>query len=162
MLNLEKDEKVLLVLHHHWISFLGPLVILVSLALAPLLLIPFIATQPTLTYLFLFLSTLWYLMVLFLALGFWIDYYLDALVVTDRRVLNVNQSGLFKHVVSEFKIDKVQDVTIEVTNFMGTFFHFGNITIQTAGEVSFSINEVPSPHTARDIILKQAKDRANL
>jgi len=47
----------------------------------------------------------------------------------------------------------VQDVTIEIPNFVATLFHYGNITIQTAGEINFSIKEVPRPHVARDLIL---------
>ena len=92
-----------------------------------------------------------------MAFGFWIDYYLDAFVITDKRILDIDQIGLFRHTVSEFRMDKVQDVTIEVPNFSATFFHYGNIKIQTAGESFFSINEVPSPHLARDLILKHAK-----
>ena len=90
------------------------------------------------------------------------DYYLDALVITDKRILNVDQSGLFRHTVSEFRLDRVQDVTIEVPNFIATMLRYGNITIQTAGEVSFSISEVPTPHIARDLILKQVREPATL
>lgn len=159
MLNLEPEEKILLILHHHWIAFLGPLLIVMALFLAPLFLIPTVtlANTPALLPLIMFLICVWYMAILFLALGFWIDYYLDALVITSKRILNVSQSGLFRHTVSEFKLERVQDVTIEVPNFLATFLRFGNIKIHTAGDISFSITEVPSPHDARDIILKHSK-----
>ena len=97
-----------------------------------------------------------------MAFAFWIDYYLDALVITNKRILSANQEGLFKHTVSEFRLERVQDVTIEIPNFVATFFHYGNISIQTAGEISFSIKEVPQPHQARDLILKHARGANNV
>jgi len=159
MLNLEQNEKVLLILHHHWIAFLGPLAIAAALFLIPFFVFPFLSAS--LLTIFLFATCIWYLIVLFMVLAFWIDYYLDALIVTDRRILNVDQTGLFRHVVSEFRLERVQDVTIEVPNFTATIFHYGNIEIQTAGETSFSIKEVPHPHLARDLILKYARQSAN-
>ena len=156
MLNLEPEEKVLLILHHHWISILGQMIFIIFLALLPLAVLPFVAALTTARLvlpLFFFVSSVWYLVALLLAFAFWVDYYLDALVITDRRILNVNQEGLFKHTVSEFRLERVQDVTIEIPNFVATLLHYGNITIQTAGEISFSIKEVPRPHVARDLIL---------
>ncbi|MBI2024396.1 PH domain-containing protein [Candidatus Giovannonibacteria bacterium] len=160
MLNLDPEEKVVLIMHHHWIALLMPVFVLVIFVVAPWVLLPFILnTYPMaeLGQLYYFILSIWYLITLLLALSFWIDYYLDALVITDKRIMYVNQSGLFRHIVSEFRMERVQDVTIEVPNFLGTIFHFGNINIQTAGEVNFSINEVPRPHIARDLILKHAK-----
>lgn len=160
MLNLEPQEKVLLILHHHWISILGAFSLAGFLFLIPIALFPIVISlgrSSVLMPLFLFASSIWYLITILLALAFWIDYYLDALIITDRRILNVNQEGLFRHTVSEFRLERVQDVTIEVPNFIATVLRYGNITIATAGEVSFSIKEVPNPHVARDLILKYAR-----
>ena len=165
MVNLEPGEKIVSILHHHWIAFLGPFLIILFFVLIPLFLLPVAFSIPNasaLAPLFLFLTSIWYLITLFVAFGFWMDYYLDALVITDKRILNVDQSGLFRHTVSEFRLDRVQDVTIEVPNFIATMLRYGNITIQTAGEVSFSISEVPTPHIARDLILKQVREPATL
>ena len=143
-------------MHHHWISILGQMIFIIFLALLPLAVLPFVAALATARLvlpLFFFVSSVWYLVALLLAFAFWVDYYLDALVITDRRILNVNQEGLFKHTVSEFRLERVQDVTIEIPNFVATLLHYGSITIQTAGEISFSIKEVPRPHVARDLIL---------
>src|SRR3989344_5848707 len=108
--------------------------------------------------LFIFFSSIWLLIVALIGFGLWMDYYLDALVITNRMILNVEQTGIFKHSVQEFRIEKVQDVTIEAPNFLATFLNYGNITLSTAGEMTFSIKEVPNPHLARDVILKNAKN----
>lgn len=155
MLNLDPEEKVLLILHHHWITLVGPAFIVFFSLIIPWAFVLFLKQF------FYFAISIWYLFTLMMAFGFWIDYYLDAFVITDKRILDVDQVGLFRHTVSEFRLEKVQDVTIEVPNFTATFFHYGNIKIQTAGESNFSISEVPYPHIARDLILKNAKQDGN-
>ena len=115
MLKLEQGEQILLTLHHHWIALLGPATITVFLFLAPFLAFPFVAAleeAPTLLPLFFFISSLWLLFSLLIGLVFWIDYYLDSIIVTSRRILTISQEGLFKNTLSEFGLEKVQDVTI--------------------------------------------------
>ncbi|MEK7162226.1 MAG: hypothetical protein AAB730_00005, partial [Patescibacteria group bacterium] len=67
MLNLEPEEKVLLILHHHWISILGQMVLIIVLAFAPLAALTFVAKPETanlLLPLFFFITAIWYLIVL--------------------------------------------------------------------------------------------------
>ena len=161
MLNLDPDEKIQLVMHHHWIFIVGEAVLTFFLASLPFIAGPFFLLFVNITAtpsLFIFFSSIWLLIVALIGFGLWMDYYLDALVITDRRILNVEQTGIFKHSVQEFRIEKVQDVTIEAPNFLATFLNYGNITLSTAGEMTFSIKEVPNPHLARDVILKNAKN----
>ena len=160
MLKLGPEEKILLVLHHHWISLVGPALIAALLFLAPFFAYPFAASlheAPLLMPLFLFASSLWFLFALLIGFVFWIDYYLDAMVITSRRILTIAQEGLFKNTLSEFSLEKVQDVTIEIPHFAATFFGYGNITIQTAGEMSFSIQEVPDVYKVKELIIAHAK-----
>lgn len=107
--------------------------------------------------LFLFLSSLWLLVALLVGFSFWIDWHLDCLIVTTERVININQEGLFRHEVSEFRLERVQDVTIEIPHFLATVLGYGNLTIQTAGEINFSIKEIPRLKEAKDMILKYSR-----
>lgn len=164
MLTLGPEEKILLVLHHHWISLVGPAFIVALLVLAPFFAYPFVAVlheAPALVPLFLFASFLWLLFALLIGFVFWIDYYLDALVITSRRILTITQEGLFKNTLSEFSLEKVQDVTIEIPHFAATFLGYGNITIQTAGEINFSMREVPHAYKVKELIIAHAK-RSNV
>ena len=114
MLNLDPEEKVLLIMRHHWITLVGPTFIVFFS-----LIIPWIFASISRPF-FSFAVSIWYLITLMMAFGFWIDYYLDALVITDKRILDIDQIGLFKHTVSEFRMERVQDVTIEVPHFSTT------------------------------------------
>lgn len=84
----------------------------------------------------------------------WIDYYLDVWIVTDRRIVNIKQKGLFSRSISETKLYRIQDVQAEVHGLLPTFFHYGNVTIRTAGNETFAVFEqVPSPYeTSREIL----------
>lgn len=82
------------------------------------------------------------------------DYYLDVWVVTDKRVVDIEQHGLFNREVSEFGLEKIQDVTVRVHGIIATFFDYGNIYIQTASEgTSFVFKQVPKPYEVKNLIL---------
>lgn len=64
----------------------------------------------------------------------WLDYYLDLAVATDRRVIDIDQHGLFRRTVSELEHEVVQDVSVEKNGILATLLNVGNVVIQTAGE----------------------------
>jgi len=157
----EKDEKVELLLRRHWMHFAAPIVFLVILFFIPILLLsavnsylPFLLEAPflklvilILVYYFLFLWLYFFVI--------WTDYYLDTWIITDRRILDIEQLGLFSREVSEFKIFRVQDVTVEVRGILPTLLNYGDVHVQTAGEArKFIFRQVPNPHQAKQLILK--------
>ncbi|MHA1748185.1 MAG: hypothetical protein ACTSYF_06020 [Promethearchaeota archaeon] len=89
-----------------------------------------------------------------LALIFWTVYYLNVLIITNKRIIDVEQHSLFRREVSEFMLVKVQDVTIEIPNFTASLFKFGNIIVQTAGEKNFSSHHIPHIREAKRLILE--------
>lgn len=101
-----------------------------------------------------------YMMVLFLFLFlFWMDYYLDMWIITNRRVIAIEQKGLFRREIAEILLPRVQDVTIEISGVVETFLKFGTIKIQTAGEREFIIHNIPRLYEIKDIILKYSNGR---
>ena len=102
-----------------------------------------------------FLLTVYFLViwqVLFKGLA---DYYLDTWIVTDHRVLEIHQIGLFKRDISELRLGKIQDVSVKIEGMMPTFFNYGDVIIQTAGVVQeFKFEEVPNPQKIKDDILR--------
>lgn len=87
-----------------------------------------------------------------------IDYYLDIWIITNERIINVEQKGFFSRTISEQRLFRVQDVTSEVNGFAPTFFKYGNVYIQTAAEKErFSFEQVPDPNGVRDTIIKLAE-----
>ena len=84
-----------------------------------------------------------------------IDYYLDVWIITNERIIDIQQRGFFSRVISEHKLFRIQDVTSEVHGFFPTMLRFGDVHVQTAGaKQRFHFDEIPHPTKIRDIIIK--------
>jgi uncharacterized membrane protein YdbT with pleckstrin-like domain len=88
----------------------------------------------------------------------WINFYLDVWIVTDTRIVNIEQLGLFSRHISELKHNKIQDVTSEVQGLVPTLFGYGNVYIQTAGNKQrFVFKQIPESTKTRNIIMQLQK-----
>lgn len=84
-----------------------------------------------------------------------IDFSLDFWVLTDARVIAVEQKGLFSQSVGEFELSKIQDVMVEVNGMIATMLNYGTVRVSTAGEhQDFEIRYVYNPNAMRDAILQ--------
>ena len=168
MIQLVPGEKVLYVMRRHWIVFLGPLVMFfillivppIAISLAPRYL-PGAVTEAAFGALTNFLLAIYTMGLLTYLLVIWIAYYLDVWVITDHRLIDVEQHGLFHREISEIPMERVQNVTIEIPGFVATVLKFGNIRIQTAGQGEFTISEVPDCYQAKDLILRHSRAQAH-
>jgi len=104
--------------------------------------------------LLIFMYSAYYFFVASYFLVMWLDYYFDITIVTNERIIDINQVGLFNRSVSELYLTQVQDVSGAQDGLMQNMFHFGDVTIQTAGGKNyFIIQHVhDSYHVARKII----------
>ncbi len=162
----EPGEKIILVLHRHsWILFKFVFVYLIFAGL-PLLFKYLIETytffvwaEPLGAIISLGLS-LYYLFLVTLFFRSWLDYYLDIWIITSERIVSIEQKGLFARQVSTQKLYRIQDVTAEVKGILPTFFHYGNVYIQTAGEEErFIFKEIPSPYEVSKKIMWLVDDK---
>lgn len=162
MIHLRENEKIVMVLHRHWIVVVGPFISGAFLAFLPLLVVPgLLATSfvqkiiqiDNAGPLILFFQVIYLMIIALLLFIFWVDYYLDMWIITSERIIDIQQQGLFSRSISEFMLDKVQDITVEIPDFMSTILKYGNIIIQTAGEKSFKISQIPHVYEAKNIIL---------
>lgn len=117
------------------------------------------ATGSAITLLFI---SMYYLAVTTFFFQEFIDYYLDVWIVTNERVINIEQLGLFNRVASEMHIALVQDITTEIQGPLRTFLNFGDVHVQSAGQIKrFHFKAVHRPEQIRAVILRLAEeDRA--
>jgi uncharacterized membrane protein YdbT with pleckstrin-like domain len=81
-------------------------------------------------------------------------YMLNTVILTNKRIIENQQLGLFKHAVSELALNRIQDITVSVFGVVAEFLKFGDIEIQTAGEEkNFIFRQVPNPHAIKDAIV---------
>lgn len=88
-----------------------------------------------------------------------LDYYLDVWIITNERVIDIEQRGFFSRVSAELKFGAVQDVTTETHGVIPTVLKYGTVFVQTAGEKErFVFEDVPDPDGIRDLLMKQVEN----
>lgn len=148
-------EKLILTVRRHPITFLPNIALFLFLITFPWLLF-FVLRMASpdlfLTQVMAVVTTLTvsmvYLFALVLFLTNFVDYYLDVWLITNERLIDIAQKGLFARTVAETRFYLIQDVTTEVKGFIPTVFGYGNVYVQTAGATQrFALKEVPNPYT---------------
>lgn len=163
--HLDEKEEVALVLRKHpfvllWIGLKGFLMLI----LPPILYLFFLIFSPNVLefsdgslvpHLAVLGVSLYYLFLWLFLYIHWLEFYLDVWVVTNERVINVDQRRLFSRRISEVRLVQVQDVTTVVEGFFHTFLKFGDIDLQTAAEQGkFTFKNIPNPDSVREVIVK--------
>ncbi len=162
LVQLHEGEKTIFLLRRHLLIFVGELIYVAILSAVPLgvwalisYMAPTLLTGPNSAPMLVLAASGYYLMVWLFLIGSFVDYYLDAWIVTDQRILNVEQHGIFSRTVSELDLSNVQDVTSEVHGVIPSIFGFGNVFVQTAGQKErFAFEQVSSPHEVRQRVLE--------
>ena len=71
-------------------------------------------------------------------------WYFSIYIVTNQRLRQVNQKGLFKKSVVDLGLDKIQSISYGVPGIFGGMFGYGTILIQTAvGDLTISMVAKP-------------------
>ena len=163
MIKLYPTETVLLVIRRHWIVFAIPLIAFAIALVAPAAFliasryVPALASVAAFAPLWRFFYACYILALLLAMLEFWVKYYLDAWIITDQRIIAIEQHGLFHRSIAEIAMERVQDITIEIPGLLATFLEYGTIKVQTASESHYTIRQVPHCYRAKDLILKHSR-----
>lgn len=160
----KEGEQIVLMVRRHWFNILEQffVVLLMILLLAGSWFIlpvffPSIITS-SFNILFNFLRNLFGMFIWITFFLIWIDYYFDVWIITNKRIVNIEQKGLFNRIVSELELIRIQDVTTEVTGVIPTMLNYGDVFIQTAGESQrFIFRQVSDPYHIKDVIMNLQK-----
>jgi len=156
------NEVVLLCMHRHWFSLLGTFTYAFFGALLPFILIALfgsIIAQYHLSKIVVFLFTSYY-MIGWYMLGYSLTMYvMDIWIVTNQRIIDSTQQGFFNRTISEINLGNIQDTSIVVSGLIPTTMNFGDVEVQSAGEVvHFKFRQVASPQNVKDVISKAMKE----
>ncbi|HSX47943.1 MAG TPA: PH domain-containing protein [Candidatus Nanoarchaeia archaeon] len=61
----------------------------------------------------------------------WIGWYYSVYIVTNERLVEIKQKGFFNRRVTEFGLDKIQNINYHINGFQAVLFQFGDIAVQT-------------------------------
>jgi hypothetical protein len=160
--NQRPDEKVLLFLKRHWITPLEIVFYMTMLYAIPIVIayaffdrVTSYLEHPVFGPIILMVASVY-------AMGVWLfgfleftDYSLDIWIVTNERIINIEQKGLFTRVAAELHLSAIQDVTSTVHGMLHTFLDYGNVHVQTAGErTRFVFKDIPRPERIKEAIVR--------
>ncbi len=160
MINISPDEIIIRIIRRHPWTILVRSISSFCALLLPLgvfiLLETFVpAFRYPLTNLYWIAYLVYALFVFFFFMLMWVNYYLDFWVITSKKIIDVEFHGMFNHEVSEFPLEKIQDVTVHLQGVMPVFLDYGNVLIKTASEtLTLNMYEVPHPTSVKDAIIE--------
>ncbi|TAK04132.1 PH domain-containing protein [Patescibacteria group bacterium] len=160
--NQQEGEKAALFLHRHWLTLVSIAAVFGLLTLLPLAIAVEFAdalatflSDPILGPLLTVVMSIYYLGVWLVTFFEYADYELDIWIVTNERIIDVEQKGLFNRVASELHLANIQDVTTEVKGMLATFLDYGDVYVQTAGQKDrFIFKHVPHPNKVKETIIE--------
>lgn len=156
--NKEGDEDIVLFLRRHfltnipWIVATSIMLLLPPLYFSILRITDFIffPVPPQMTFI---LVTFYYIVILSYAFGKYIVWYYHVGIITEKRLLDLDVDNIFHYHLAETEMRDIVDVSYTQKGFFQSFFHFGNVHIQTqAIKANFEFEETPWPAKVSDII----------
>ncbi len=85
----------------------------------------------------------------------WFSYTHDLFVLTNQRIIKIDQKGLFSRKVSETELDNAINVNYEIHGMRKTLMNYGDVNVSTVGdEVSMiAIHDISNPHFVQERII---------
>ena len=160
----EEGEKVILLLRAHIVTLLPSLLQIIILFILPLFISPVFSLlrvnigQSLLAGQVFWLSATWYLFVFGFTFYKFIFWYFNVYLLTNERIIDFDFRGILHKETAYANLNQIQDVSPKIIGFFGTFFHFGNVFIQTAAaKPEFEFHAVARPDDVARVILEQER-----
>ncbi len=157
LIHIRAGETIQMSLRRHWMTYVSTVLLYAFLAVLPIIMyfvlqstVDAALAEPYFKALLTLLMSLYELSVALFFYSSFLIYYLDMLIITNDRLVEVKQLNLFSRSVSELDLSKIEDATSDVHGVIPTIFNYGQLLVQTAGEKEqFTFNGLPAPHEVR-------------
>lgn len=92
---------------------------------------------------------------------FWFTWNNSDYIVTNQRVIKIDQVSLFNRVISEAEIHRIQEISTEIKGPVRTMLNFGTVVIKTASDDSkLDLGDVTDPYDVQQVIVQIQKRSA--
>lgn len=152
----EADEEIILLLRKHFITNFRWLLVTVVFMVLPIVLFIYrdLFPLPSLPDKFNALAFLSYLTIIiaFAYINF-ISWYFSISLITQKRLIDIDVVEIIYHDMAVTRYNLIEDITLVQSGFFKSFFNYGDIYVQTAGEkLHFDLLAVPEPSHVLNII----------
>lgn len=160
----EAGEEIVLLLRAHIVTLIPSIIAFAFLTLLPVLILGALGffQIPIASLLgptqFLLVLIFWYMLVFAYGLYRFIFWYFNVYIVTNERIIDFDFKGILNKQAAYAKLQQIEDVSPKMIGFFSTFFNFGDVFIQTAGESQeFEFAKVPHPDAVATKILEEVR-----
>lgn len=161
-LTLAPNEQIILLLRRHWLRLVLKLAKISALIFIPpiiywllILVWPSLLQNKGTSTIFWYFGLLFWLVICCWLWLVWLDWYLDIWVLTNQRVIDIEQRKLFNRRILVCGLDKIQNVTAKTSGPLATFFKYGDVEIKTADETNqITFYQISSPTAVQDKIMQ--------
>lgn len=88
----------------------------------------------------------------------WYEYSNDICLITNHRVISIDQEGFFKREIAEAELDKIQEAEYTTKGILETTFNYGDVHLQTASAKSnLVLKDIPRPYQVQQEITRRIK-----
>ncbi len=153
MLELNKNEKLKTIVYKHWIVFFWHFLKISAIVALPI----FVSCHFGFCWRSLWgPSAFWSLIFIgaVFAIRRWIIWRKDILIITNQRIIDINQKNLFDKEVAEISFYKIRDVIYQVKGVLATVFDFGRIELHLVGGSVLALERVPNPRKIQELLIK--------
>lgn len=147
----EETEKVILFLRQHLVVLVPSVLLVVFLALAPIVILPFVERFIPIPldipsrYVIVGMA-FWYVLTFGVALTSFLRWFFNIYIVTNIRIVDIDFLHLLYKEFSEARLEKIQDMSFKSGGISAAFFNYGDVYVETAGETpNIEFLAVPNP-----------------
>jgi len=153
VLKLKEDEKVIRVIRHYFFVVIPSLVVSTLIVFMDFFLM------------FYFFSLGWWGTVMFFSILFIAVFYIirllflwnrNLIIVTNKRLIDLESSGFFKKLVTDFPFKKIKNVTLDVNGIIRRIFRYGDIKLDIEAQpLGFRLYNIKKPAEILELINMQ-------
>lgn len=153
----QEGEKALKIIRKTKLLLVGPVFKTLLYFFIPILVLNFFGSLSLLisSGTWAFITLCWFLIGLTYIYYEFTLWWLDVYIITNLRIIDIEQKTLFSRSVAEAELENIQDVKHEINGFWQTVFRFGAVGVQTAGaSETIILDDVENPAQIQKEIVK--------
>ena len=161
-ISLNDKEKIKSLSRKHWVVFRDPFLIAFFFPFLFVFIALFLSTpyinlpkliSDTVSTGFLYLAPLFFIIGAILFMLRLFTWYKTVYIITDQRLIKIEQETLFQSRIHQIYLDKVQDAICKISGLKAVLYGYGDISIQGSSETAqIEINTVANPKKLQQVI----------
>lgn len=163
----QANEKVILFLRQHLIVNVPWVLLSFVLLVSPSIVFPLVVrglqSWFSLPPSYIVVGTVfWYVATFGFVLANFLRWFFNIYIVTDQRIVDIDFINLLFKRFSEAELTKIQDISFTTGGIVATIFNYGNVLIETAGEMpNIEFESIPNPKKVVETIREVSEGAPN-